>query len=156
MKNKLMTKIFVVAAAFVATPDIAGPLSAEMRVDARVSRLQQFLSKKECPIEPLAADFIEAADRHGLDWRLLPGISFVESSGGKFYKRNNIFGWHNAEKRFPSVRQGIHSVAYFLAHGARYRDKDVDGILKTYNPRPEYAVRVKQVMSEIGPSPGSE
>lgn len=143
----------MVAALFMVTPDIAGPLSAEIRVDPRVSRLRLFLEEKDCPIRDLAPDFIAAADRHGLDWRLLPSISFVESTGGKYCKRNNIFGWANANKRFPSVRHGIHAVAYKLGKGHYYRSKGTDGILKTYNPRPEYATRVKEVMERIGPEP---
>ena len=153
MRNKLMTRIVVVTGMFMVTPDIAGPLSAEIRVDPRVSRLRLFLEEKDCPIQDLAPDFIEAADRHGLDWRLLPSISFIESTGGKYCRRNNIFGWANANKRFPSIRHGIHVVAHNLGQARQYRSKGTDGILKTYNPRPEYAIRVKEVMERIGPEP---
>jgi hypothetical protein len=43
-------------------------------------------------------------------------------------------------------------VGYRLAHSDLYRDKDVDGILATYNPDEEYAQRVKFVMRQISPS----
>lgn len=152
--NKLMTQSLVVAAAFAATPGIAG-LSAEIKSDSRLVRLQQFLEEKDCPIQHLAPDFIQAADDHQLDWRLLPGISFVESSGGKYKKNNNIFGWNNGDRRFPTVRHGIYTVAARLSTSKQYRHKSTDRILATYNPRPEYRKRVREVMAEIGPEPDS-
>lgn len=147
-----MTQILVVAAAFAATPGIAG-LSAEAKTDFRLVRLHQFLEQKKCPIQHLAPDFIDAADKHELDWRLLPGISIVESSGGKYKKNNNIFGWANGDRKFPTVRHGIYTVANNLSTSKYYRNKDTDRILKTYNPRPEYQKRVREVMAEIGPEP---
>ena len=78
---------------------------------------------------------------------------FIESTGGKYCRRNNIFGWVNANKRFPSIRHGIHVVARNLGQGQQYRSKGTDRILKTYNPRPEYATKVKEVMEQIGPEP---
>lgn len=153
--KKLMTQSLVVAFAFIATPGIAG-LSADIQTDSRLILLQQFLEEKDCPIKHLAPDFIQAADTHRLDWRLLPGISFVESSGGKYKKNNNIFGWKNGEHRFPSVRHGIYVVANKFEKSKYYRNKSTDRILTTYNPRPEYRKRVKEVMNEIGPDPDVE
>jgi hypothetical protein len=118
--------------------------------DPRLVRLQQFLQQQECPINKFANDFIEAADYNELDWRLLPSISFVESSGGKAYKNNNVFGWDSCDERFPSVRAGIHIVAERLAHLEQYKDKDVDGILRTYNPNLDYPKKVKAIMNRLG------
>src|SRR3712207_7458386 len=42
--------------------------------DPRLVRLKQFFQKNQCPAAQYAADFIHAADRHSLDWRLLPSI----------------------------------------------------------------------------------
>jgi hypothetical protein len=139
------------AAALAVACNSAGPLDAQPQPDHRIIRLQQFLQERDCPVKALAPDFIEAADRHNLDWRLLPSISFVESTGGKFYRNNNIFGWANGNVRFPTVRHGIHLVANRLAEGRHYRNKTTDQLLATYNPRPAYRIRVKQVMQQIAP-----
>jgi len=120
--------------------------------DVRVERIRDFFSERDCPAEELARDFVAAADLHGLDWRLLPGISFIESSGGKRYINNNIFGWDSCEKRFATVRDGIYYVASRLAISDLYAGKTLDQILRTYNPLPSYAPTVVSVMHKIGPA----
>ena len=102
---------------------------------------------------PLAPEFLAAADRHRLDWRLLPSISVIESGGGKNYTQNNIFGWGSATRGFASIRKSIDWVAARLANSKLYKGKDLDGILATYNPRPGYRARVKSVMRMLGPDP---
>ena len=121
--------------------------------DPRLPILKKFLAENHCPIRKFASDFLEAADANDLDWRLLPSISIVESSGGKDYRNNNVFGWDSCKQNFPSVRDGIHIVASRLANSKLYRDKDVDSILRTYNPRPDYPARVKSVMRSISATP---
>jgi hypothetical protein len=150
--KRLVAPSFVVVAAFVAAPEILGR-NADLEADPRLVRLQQFLNERSCPVEPLAADFITAADSHQLDWRLLPSLSLVESSGGKYHRNNNnnIFGWANGKTRFPTVRHGIYAVAQRLAESRHYRDKNTDQILRVYNPQPGYAARVRAVMAELGP-----
>jgi hypothetical protein len=41
-------------------------------------------------------------------------------------------------------------VASRLATSSLYRDKNLDAVLATYNPMPEYVARVKSVMRKIG------
>jgi hypothetical protein len=118
--------------------------------DPRLSRLQKFFGDRDCPLRESAKDFIIAADQNQLDWRLLPSISIIESSGGKDYRNNNVLGWASCKERFSSVRAGIHYVAAQLATSRRYKGKDVNGKLQTYNPVPEYSQRVRAVMRSIG------
>jgi hypothetical protein len=118
--------------------------------DPRLSRLQKFFGDRDCPLREAAKDFLVAADQNHLDWRLLPSISFVESSGGKTYTNNNVLGWASCKEKFSSVRAGIHYVAAQLGKSTRYRGKDTDNKLRTYNPTPEYCQRVKAVMRVIG------
>lgn len=117
--------------------------------DVRVTRLSAFFRKYDCPVQSLAPVFIRAADAHGLDWRLLPSIAFVESTGGKYFKNNNIFGWDSANKRFRTVADGIHYVAYYLSRSRYYRGKKLDEVLHTYNPAKGYRERVRKVMNEM-------
>ena len=124
--------------------------------DHRSLKIKNFFLRKRCPLASEAGEFISAADRNRLDWRLLPGIAFVESGGGKDYRNNNIFGWDNCHRAFSSVRAGIHAVAERLANSPLYRHKTTDQILGTYNPRPEYSERVKAVMRMIASAPATE
>jgi hypothetical protein len=120
--------------------------------DPRLVRLQQYFGQRDCPLRDAAADFLAAADQNELDWRLLPSISMIESSGGKDYKNNNVFGWDSCRERFSSVEEGIHFVAAKLARSNRYKGKNLDAKLRTYNPNPTYPHKVKAVMAAMGPS----
>ncbi|MGA3024905.1 MAG: hypothetical protein ABSF98_09065 [Bryobacteraceae bacterium] len=117
--------------------------------DDRLLKLEKFFADGNCPLRNASADFLEAADRYALDWRLLPSISIVESSGGKVFRNNNVLGWGSCNRRFRSVRAGIHLVASRLATSTLYRDKGLDDVLATYNPDPEYVSRVKSVMRRL-------
>lgn len=120
------------------------------RPDMRVVRLESFFAGYRSPVAPLAADFIAAADIHDLDWRLLPSIAMVESSGGKYFANNNIFGWDSCRTAFPSVREGIYLVADRLANSELYRGKGPEEILRVYNPAPDYDARVRRFMKLLG------
>ena len=123
------------------------------RNDPRLAQLVDFFDALGSPVRHLAPDFLAAADRHGLDWRLLPSICVVESGGGKNYRRNNVFGWGSAARGFSSIRESIYLVASRLANSKLYRNKGLDGKLATYNPRAGYPARVKSVMALVAPNP---
>jgi hypothetical protein len=120
--------------------------------DHRLARLQAFFGKSDCPAKAYSDDFLAAADRNDLDWRLLPSISYVESTGGKSARNNNLFGWDSGRAVFTTARQGIHEVGYRLTHSHLYRSKNLDQLLATYNPSGEYAQKVKSVMAQIAPA----
>ncbi len=129
------------------------PMSMERKYakDPRLALLKKFFSDNECPVKDLSVDFLVAADRNGLDWRLLPSIAFIESTAGKAYQNNNIFGWDNGDVRFASIKDGIHSVGEELANSRFYRGKTLDQKLRTYNRFAHYPGSVKSVMAQIGP-----
>lgn len=118
--------------------------------DIRLEALQQYLANR--PVQKYSADFLEAADRYKLDWKLLPCLSIVETSGGKHVRsRNNIFGWNSGRARFRSVREAIYHVAERLAQAPHYEGKTVHHKLSRYNPsRGRYAKRVQSVMWRLG------
>jgi hypothetical protein len=124
----------------------------ESRPDPRTVPLRRFFNQCDCPAQAFTEAFLGAADHYELDWRLLPSISFIESTGGKTARNNNLFGWDSGRAEFPSMTAGIYSVADRLANSDLYRDKDLDTILATYNPDSEYAAKVKSVMRRIAPS----
>ncbi len=120
--------------------------------DPRTMRLKRFFSSLHCPVVNMAEDFIHAADDNHLDWRLLPSISVIESSGGKAYINNNIFGWGTGGPLpFPSIRAGLNTVAFKLGQSSLYRNRDILGKLKIYNPDENYPYRVMSVMNRISP-----
>lgn len=124
----------------------------DYRHDPRLETLRTFFRNADCPAENYAAAFLEAADYNELDWRLLPSLSYVESTGGKSAPHNNMFGWDSGRAHFPSPIAGIHAVGYRLSHSDIYKDKGLDKLLTTYNPNVEYVRKVKSVMRRIAPS----
>jgi len=132
----------------------ATPPAAEHRPepakDPRLTCLRAFFGQGHCPAAGLSSVFLEASDTYGLDWRLLPSLSFLETTGGKWAPHNNLFGWDSGRAVFSSAADSIRSVAHALAKSALYKGKDVDGILKLYNQNNAgYARRVKEVMRRI-------
>jgi hypothetical protein len=125
--------------------------ASEYRNDPRLERLRKFFERSDCPARALSAEFLRAADQLNLDWRLLPSISVVESSGGRLARHNNMFGWDNGKAMFVSARAAIYEMARNLTD-SKYRDKDVNQILRRYNPDEHYSSVVKSVMRRISPS----
>jgi hypothetical protein len=124
------------------------------KFDLRGSILRKFLQENHCPDEPYADMFIAEADTHGLDWRLLPSISVIESGGGRTAKGNNLFGWANGKSTFQSFGEAIHEVASSLSVARPYKGKDLLGKLSAFNSeRADYAAAVLQVMRRISPQP---
>jgi hypothetical protein len=124
--------------------------------DPRAVRLRRFLSKLHCPVAVMSEDFVQAADDNHLDWRLLPSIAVIESSGGKAYKNNNIFGWRNGDEAFPTIRAGLNHVAYKLGRSPLYRSRNSLAKLRLYNPNEEYPGNVMAVMNRISPVADSD
>jgi hypothetical protein len=125
---------------------------SDYRSDPRLQTLRNFFAKADCPAAKYSEAFLEAADAYALDWRLLPSLSFIESTGGKSARNNNLFGWDSGRAHFPNPIAGIHAVGYHLANSVLYKDKKLDRLLATYNPSLEYVQRVKSVMRRISPS----
>ncbi|WP_031499387.1 glucosaminidase domain-containing protein [Bryobacter aggregatus] len=148
----MLAIVGIMAGPFVASSPAPSSNEAALKTDPRQVRLERFFEEKQCPVKKLAQEFVSAADRHNLDWRLLPSLAFIESGGGKAYHNNNIFGWNNGDHKFKSVRESIHTVAERLANSHHYRNKSLDKILVTYNPVPGYRDRVKDVMDGLGPA----
>jgi hypothetical protein len=150
--RRLLSSGLVVFAGMVAIPVAVAPPTGpqtDYKKDPRFAVLRAFFSKSDCPARHYADVFLDAADRYELDWRLLPSLSYIESTGGKAARHNNLFGWGDA--RFSTPTAGIHAVGYRLANSSLYKDKDLDGILSTYNKGADYPDRVKSVMRRIAP-----
>jgi Mannosyl-glycoprotein endo-beta-N-acetylglucosaminidase len=155
--KKLFSSGLVAFAGMVSVPFPVAKLAhttpaPDYRNDPRLACLRYFFTKSDCPAWKYSAVFLEAADAYDLDWRLLPSISFVESTGGKSARNNNLFGWDSGRAQFSSPSAGIHKVGYHLSHSGLYRHKNLDAVLATYNSSEEYGAKVKSVMRRISAS----
>ncbi len=156
--HKLVAPGMVLFTGFVSLPVVKSPPSAlrtpapHVRQDPRLETLRRFFEQSECPAIEYAHVFLEAADDYDLDWRLLPSISYIESTGGKNAANNNLFGWDGGRAEFSTPIAGIHTVAYRLSHSELYRTKSLDQKLAIYNPEAGYAGKVKSIMRRIAPA----
>ena len=125
-----------------------------VRADPPFETLARYFQAVKSPLEEHSAEFVEAAKRYQLDWRLLPALAMVETAGGRAGVRgHNFFGWGRA--RFDSPRDAIWTVAEQLGEGVMYRGKSTREKLVVYNRRhPAFPGRVMKMMDAIGPDDG--
>ena len=102
------------------------PLVETKELDKRAKILASYLASHNSPMQYHAQDFIDAADKYALDWKMLPAIAGVESTFGKFIPGGyNAYGWgvYGTNRiYFASWTEGIFSVAKglrenYLNHG---------------------------------------
>ncbi|MBU3956993.1 glucosaminidase domain-containing protein [Patescibacteria group bacterium] len=105
-------------------------------VDKRVIKLKKFLENYDSPLAEYADEFVETADKYGLDWKLVPAITGVESTFGKQIPAGsyNAYGWANGAFYFQSWEQSIDLVSQTL------KEKYINRGLNTpYKMGPVYA-----------------
>lgn len=132
--------------------------------------IDTYFRVRRLPLEGTGAKMAKEADRYGLDYRLMPAIAMIETTGGKFacpgaYKRTgdkgytyNAFGWGSCKISFKSKDHAIEVIARNLSGNNpstehHYSGKTTEQILKKYNPpsiKPHYAKDVMTVMNAIG------
>lgn len=105
--------------------------------DERVRTLRAYFAKHKSPLEPYAYDFVYYADLYGLDWKLVPAITGVESTFGKRIPKNsyNAYGWANGAYTFTSWEHSIEHVTRTLK--VKYYDRGlttVPSIARVYAP----------------------
>ena len=124
--------------------------------DNRVQILRAYLLQRNSPLAYNASDFINYADEHSLDWRLVAAIAGVESSYGLAipYNSYNAWGWGvygDNVIRFASWKEGIQTISQGLRE--KYMDKwgkqNVYEIGSVYAASPTWAVRVEKFMGNI-------
>jgi len=106
----------------------------------REKQLKEFLEDYNSPLANNADKFVEVADKYDMDYRLLPAISCLESSCGKFLIPNtyNPFGWGiygdnyiaftDYDEAIETVGKGLHEG--YIQKGA----KTIEQIAPIYNP----------------------
>ncbi|MFH1547569.1 MAG: hypothetical protein ABIC57_03725 [bacterium] len=100
-------------------------------VRERTRQVESFYNKWNSPMAVNAEFIVETADHFGIDWRLIPAISIVESSGGRInFRPYNAFGW--GSQSFSSFEHSIYIVTEGLA--LRYGSDNPYVIAYTYCP----------------------
>lgn len=123
--------------------------SAQLQSDRRIEKVRRFFEKCKCPAVKYSALFVQVSDENGLDWRLLPTLAFLESTGGKHPRQNNIFGWNSGRTRFSSVPEGIRTVAKALSEKKVYAHKTTVQKIRTYNVHSRYLRRALEIMRQL-------
>ncbi|HAU99380.1 MAG TPA: hypothetical protein DCW55_04075 [Candidatus Pacebacteria bacterium] len=128
--------------------------------DARVEIVTQFLTRHNSPMEPrerYAKALVEVADRHGIDYRLLPAIMMQESNLCKNIPEGSYncagFGIHaRGTLGFASYEEGFERMAKELKKN--YIDIGLttpEKIMKKYTPHSDgsWANSVNQWIAEM-------
>ena len=125
------------------------------RNDPRVKRVRALYHQYGSPLESKAEFMVETSDYFGIDYRLVPAISIVESGGGvKTYRPYNAWGWggqgnafvfHSWEEAIITVTKGLKE--YYWDNGARTPYQ----IGPYYNPESwqSWAAKVSYIMSQL-------
>lgn len=130
-------------------------------VDRRAQILKDYLGKHNSPLENHAQDFIEAADKYSLDWKLVVSIAGVESTFGKaipgghdpLYTSYNGWGWGvygDNVLKFKSWKDAIYTISEGLK--TNYVDKGYTEPLsmnRKYASSKTWGVKVNFFMNEI-------
>lgn len=125
--------------------------------DGRIERIRQFLAYYGSPLEPYAADIVEAADQYGLDYRLIPAIAMQESNLCRVIPpgSHNCWGFGIYGKtvtRFADYKEAIYAVTKTLA--TKYKGRGLvtpDEIQTMYTPSNDgsWAYSVKHFMEVL-------
>lgn len=125
--------------------------------DARVEIIRQYLKKYNSPLLGEEKTLVRAADKYGLDFRLLVAIAQQESNLCKVMPKDsyNCWGWgihSRGTLRFHSYKEAIEAVAKGLRE--EYIDKGYttpELIMKKYTPlsKGTWAAGVREFMVEM-------
>lgn len=145
-KAVLFAFLAIIALAIFPQPTLAN--------DLRTAKVARFLATQNSPLVFAAPIFVQEADKHEFDYRLLVAISGVESTFGKHYIPGtyNVWGWGVGQIPFTSFEDGIAKISSDLKN--KYMNKganDIDKIARIYCPptHESWAAKVKFFMEKI-------
>ena len=129
-------------------------VNTDSNFDKKVQNIKTYMSRRNSPLSEKADYIVIMANKFNIDYRLLPAISIIESSGGtKLYRPYNAWGW-GGSKGF-TFENWEHSI-YVVSNGlGRYYARGAvtpEQIAPAYNPHTpnEWSAKVKMVMNQIG------
>jgi len=120
--------------------------------DIRTKAIKNVFERYGSPLVNEAVHYVRYADLYGVDWKLLPAISGLESGFGKHLMpgSHNAYGWGGGHIYFASWEEGIATInkslsERYMARGAT----TVWTIGPIYAESPTWAVRVNGFMMQI-------
>jgi hypothetical protein len=96
---------------------------------------------------------VAEADANGIDWRLMPVIGYLESTGGLYACGGNPFGWTSCTVPVDTFEHAIQIAAVALS-GGPYAGLDVDGKLCVWvgaTGCAEYVANAQPLLSRLTP-----
>ena len=126
--------------------------------DTRALKIKSYYDRHNLPLAAYAQEFVDAADRYDIDWRLVAAIGFIESTGGKYACQTadySPFGWGSCKIDFDSYEHAIDTVSLNLGgHNPStayfYKDKTFTEVLYAYNSViPTYKAKIVREMEII-------
>lgn len=142
-----------------ATPDNTNSQNSQTQVEAkkidrRAKILAAYLKQFDSPLQNYAQDFIELADKYGVDWKLVPAIAGVESTFGKRIPGGfNGWGWGVYGTQaiyFSSWKEAIETITKGLKEN--YIDKgltDPYAMNRVYAESKTWGTKVDYFMKQI-------
>lgn len=122
-------------------------------LDKRAQILADYFRQYNSPLENHAQDFVDAADQHGVDWKLVPSISGVESTFGKNAYGYNAWGWGiygNQALGFKTFKEGIFTVTEGLKQNYINRGlTDPYHMNRVYATSPSWGWRVSYFINDL-------
>ena len=131
----------------------------------KAAKIDAYFGQWDLPASGYGLAMVKAADKYDLDWRLLPALAKLETTGGKHVCKNpkglnNWFGWGSCKIGFDSIEESFDVIAKNLTgNNPRtanyYKGKTVEKILEVYNPpatpgiTPNYHKLAFKIMDEI-------
>ena len=135
----------------------------ELILSKKAEIIDNYYKARNMPLYGYGRKMVEEAEKNDLDWRLIPAISVIETTGGRHLCKNpkagnNPFGWGSCKIGFKSFDEAIEKIALNLggnnpktAH--HYDGKTILEIINKYNPPsivPDYSKKIFKVMNTLG------
>lgn len=112
-------------------------------------KIDAYFKKYKMPLHGYGMEFVLAAEKYELPYNFLAAIAVQESTGGKFCRNNNPFGWGGGKIKFSDFSEAIDVVSDKLANHKYYQGKSLDKKLLVYNKNPDYQKKILWIMTKI-------
>jgi hypothetical protein len=145
----------------VATKEVASIKTPEQQLrEEHAAKIDAYYTKYDMPLAGYGMKMVLEAEKHDIDWRMIPAISIRESTGGIHACKSvkySAFGFGSCKINFKSYDDAIEILATNLGGDNPNTTSYYDGktnrqILRTYNPPsviPKYADEVLAIMNKI-------
>lgn len=133
---------------------------AQTEREEKAAKIDAYFKQNGMPLAGYGMKMVTEAEKHDVDWRLIPAIAIRESTGGLHQCKSvsfSPFGFGSCHISFKSYDSAIEILATNLGgdnpNTARhYEGKTTKAILQAYNPPsvvPTYAGEVMALMTKI-------